>query len=437
MEEPETIESLRLEIAALRARSTALRAALASAEQQVERLERIIEVVPGAVWESEGFPGQAGYKMPYVSGEVERIFGYTRAECLRHASFWTSIVHPDDTAMIVRDLAKIAATGGRLSEHRFVTKDGRSVWVETHITLNRDASGAVVGRSVVAPDVTERVLAERTRKEQLARAEELAARLDNLIAGVPGLVWESRLHPGSPTPAPTFVSDYLMTLVGYRPDEVVDKPWIWNQITHPEDQARVDDETEQIHASGSGMMQYRLIARDGQTRWVESHLRVTRDEAGAVSGAHGVTLDITERKLAQDARAALNDHVVQSRKATLVELQAPLIPISADVLVMPLIGTLDEARLAYALTALLQGITSARARVVILDVTGARNVDAGIAGSLLRAARAAGLLGVEVVLTGISPAAAALLASLGVNLQGIFVCGTLEAGILHVTRNRL
>lgn len=393
MDEPETVESLRLEIAALRARSTTLKAALESAEQESRRLERIIEVVPGAVWESEGSPGQPGYRMPYVSGEVERIFGYTPEECLRHASFWTSVVHPDDTAIVVRDLAKLAATGGRLSEHRFVTKDGRSVWVETHITLNRDASGAVVGRSVIAPDVTERVLAEKARGELLVRAQGLASRLDNLIDGVPGVVWESQVRPGAEAPVPTFVSDYLTALAGYRPDEIVGDPGSWERLTHPDDRARIEGETAEIHRSGRGVLQYRVVTRTGQTLWVETHLRVTRDEAGAVRGAHGVTMDITARKLAEEASARLNEQVIQEQKATLVELLAPLIPISSDVLVMPLIGTLDEARLDHALTALLQGITRARARVVILDLTGARNVDAGTAAALMRAARAAALLG--------------------------------------------
>jgi rsbT co-antagonist protein RsbR len=436
VDEPDPAAALRLEIAALRARSAALRGRLGSAEQQVERLERIIEVVPGAVWESEGFPGQEGYRMPYVSGEVERIFGYTRDECLAHASFWTSIVHPDDTALVVRDLKTIAATGGRLSEHRFVTKDGRSVWVETHIALHRDAAGAVVGRSVVAPDVTDRVLAEQARRELLAREEQLAARLDNLLAGVPGVVWEARVAPETSTLVPTFVSDHLTSLVGYRPDEVVGKPWIWNQLTHPDDQLRVDDATDAILARGSGTLEYRVVTREGTTRWVEAHLRVTRDESGAPAGAHGVMLDITPRRLAEEARARLNERMIQARKETLAELQAPLIPISADVLVMPLIGTLDAARLDHALTALLQGIAKTRARVVILDLTGARRGAAEIADALVRTARAARLLGVEVIITGVGAGAAATLAGLDVKFADLVVCATLESGILHATRER-
>ena len=436
MDEPDTAEPLRLEIAALRARSTQLTGALESAEQEARRLERIIEIIPGAVWESEGSPGEPGYRMPYVSGEVERIFGYTPEECLRHASFWTSIVHPDDTAIIVRDLAKIALTGGRLSEHRFVTKDGRSVWVETHIALNRDESGGVVGRSVIAPDVTERVLAEQARGELLTRAQDLASRLDNLIAGVPGVVWETQSLSGAEASVLTFVSDYLMTLVGYRPDEVVGQPQLWRELTHPDDLRRIEADLGQIDASGRAVLQHRMVTRAGETRWVETHLLVTRDEAGVVRGTHGVTMDITARKLAEEAGAQLTQQVIKEQEATLVELLAPLIPISADVLVMPLIGTLDEARLDHALTALLQGLMRARARVVILDVTGARNIDAGTASALLRAASAARLLGVEVVLTGVRPEATSALAGLGESFRGIALCGTLESGILHATRKR-
>lgn len=434
MEEPETAESLRLEIATLRARSAQLEGALASAEEQVRRLERTIEVVPGAVWVSEGSPGQPGYKIHYVSGEVERIFGYTFEECLGHAGFWSSIVHPDDTAIVVRDLARIAATGGRMAEYRFVTKGGRSVWVETHIALIRDASGAVVGRSVVAPDVTERVLAEQARRELLARAQEMAARLDNLIASIPGLVWESRGHKEGAIPVVSFLSDYLFTLSGYQPEEVVGRTDSWMKIVHPDDQERIARETAAVFAAGSGSLQYRWVRKDGRTVSVESHLGVIRGESGEIVGASGVIMDVSERVLAEEARARLNEQVIQSQKAMLVELLAPMIPISADVLVMPLIGTLDEERLEHVLVTLLQGIPVARARIVILDLTGARNVDAGIAEALLGAARAARLLGVEVVLTGIGAAAAATLVGLGVNLQGIFVCGTLEDGIVHATR---
>jgi len=435
MQEPETAESLRREVAALSARSAELEGAVANAERRTQRLERIIEVVPGAVWESEGSPGEPTYRMPYVSGEVERIFGYTREECLQSPSFWTSIVHPDDTPIILRDLAALAGTGGRLSEHRFVTKDGRDVWVETHITLRRDESGKVVGRSVVAPDVTERVLAERARADLLARSQELAHRLDNVIASVPGLVWEVRRRAGSP-PEPVFLSDYLTTLTGYRPDEVLRDPALWNEATHPDDRARVALEIEHIYANGSGTLQQRWLTRDDRIIWVETHMRVIQDESGEPLGAYGVTMDVTARKLGEQERAQLKDQVIQAQEATLAELSTPLIPISSEVLVMPLIGSIDEGRAGRVIEALLYGISKARAKVAILDVTGVPSVDAQAADALLRAARSVTFLGAEVVISGIRPEVAAALVDLRTDLQEITVRGTLESAIAYAASRR-
>lgn len=438
VEERETAESLRAEIAALSARIEGLRAELAEAEAHDHRLERIIEVVPGAVWESEGWPGQPTYRMPYVSGEVERIFGYTREECLQSPTFWTSIVHPDDTATVVRDLTKIAETGvgGRMSDNRFVTKDGREVWVEAHITLYHDASGAIVGRTVVAPDVTARVLAERSRANLLAQWEDLAQRLDNMIASVPGVVWEIRGRLGSHDQTPLFLSDYLETLVGYRAEEVLGEPQLWRELVHPDDDEWLGREVEKLYASGSGILQHRWVARDGRTVWVETHLRVIADEAGAPVGAYGVTMDITGRKLAEQERARLKEQARDTQAGALAELSTPILPISRDILILPLIGTIDEARAVRVIDALLDSVSNARAKVAIIDLSGARSVDAQTADALVRAAGAVKLLGAEVVLTGIRPEAAGLLVELTTGIHELTICGSLERGIAYaMSRN--
>jgi anti-anti-sigma regulatory factor len=81
--------------------------------------------------------------------------------------------------------------------------------------------------------------------------------------------------------------------------------------------------------------------------------------------------------------------------------------------------------------ALLNGISRARTRVAILDITGVPRVDAETAEALLRVARSVGLLGAEMVLTGIRPEVARTLVELGVSLGGIVTKGTLESGIAY------
>ena len=55
---------------------------------------------------------------------------------------------------------------------------------------------------------------------------------------------------------------------------------------------------------------------------------------------------------------------------------------------------------------------------------------------LLRAARAARLLGAQVILVGISPTIAITFARAGANLEGITILGDLTSGIEHALRLR-
>ncbi|WP_437979964.1 STAS domain-containing protein [Sorangium sp. So ce117] len=62
---------------------------------------------------------------------------------------------------------------------------------------------------------------------------------------------------------------------------------------------------------------------------------------------------------------------------------------------------------------------------------GVRDVDSGVADSLVRAAWAFGLVGAQVVLAGIKPSVAQTLVALGVDLGSIMTSGTLQSGIRY------
>ncbi|MFL5801548.1 MAG: PAS domain S-box protein [Roseiflexaceae bacterium] len=143
--------------------------------------------------------------------------------------------------------------------------------------------------------------------------------------------------------------------------------------------------------------------------------------------------DLTERKRAEAERVRFQEQIIKAQAATLAELSTPLIPISDAVLVMPLIGAIDSQRAQQVLQALLQGIERSRARVAILDITGVPVVDTQVAGTLIAAARGVRLLGAQIVLTGIRPEVAQTLVGLGVDLDEIVACGSLQSGIAYAT----
>ena len=148
-----------------------------------------------------------------------------------------------------------------------------------------------------------------------------------------------------------------------------------------------------------------------------------------------VVENITERKRAEEMlrQSIAQEETIRAQEAALAELSTPLIPISDQVMVMPLIGAVDSRRAQQVLDALLEGVASSRALVAILDITGVPVVDTQVANALLRAAQAVKLLGAQVVLTGIRPEVAQTLVGLGADLSGIVTCGSLQTGIAYAT----
>jgi anti-anti-sigma regulatory factor len=140
--------------------------------------------------------------------------------------------------------------------------------------------------------------------------------------------------------------------------------------------------------------------------------------------------ELKKDEKAIDQSARQEEHI-RAQEQMLRELSTPLIPVGEDVVVMPLIGALNEARAEQMRCVLLEGIATNRARVAIIDVTGVPNVDAEVGEALVGAVRSARLLGADVVVTGIQPAAAQAFINIGADFSGIVTKSTLKHGIAH------
>ncbi|MDI1449990.1 PAS domain-containing protein [Polyangium sp. 6x1] len=155
---------------------------------------------------------------------------------------------------------------------------------------------------------------------------------------------------------------------------------------------------------------------------------------GALMGVCGIATDITEQKRQEQERVRLREQVIMAQEEALRELSTPLVPIADGVVAMPIIGSVDQARVERIMTTLLDGIGHHGAHTVILDVTGVRTVDANVASAIVAVARAARLLGARVVVTGVRPEVARTLIEIGTNLEGIVMRGNLQSGIAFALR---
>lgn len=99
-----------------------------------------------------------------------------------------------------------------------------------------------------------------------------------------------------------YISENLRQF-GYSPADFLDGKVTFKDIVHPDDVERVQAEVHQYGEEDveEYTMVYRCVTRDGRVRWVEDQTSVVRDEVGKKIHNQGVLLDITERKLAEDA----------------------------------------------------------------------------------------------------------------------------------------
>ena len=98
-------------------------------------------------------------------------------------------------------------------------------------------------------------------------------------------------------------------------------------------------------------------------------------------------------------------------------------------MVVPFVGEFSRERMAELRHDLLEGIARAGARTVILDLTGAPNLEFGAIEGLLGINRALRLIGVRGVLTGVGPNLARRLALSGLSIADLEVRVNLEDAI--------
>lgn len=141
------------------------------------------------------------------------------------------------------------------------------------------------------------------------------------------------------------------------------------------------------------------------------------------------------RRVAEEQRESLQEQVISAQRARLAELSTPLLPITRDVMVMPLIGTMDNERAELVLSVALEGAQRHAARVVILDVTGMKDMDTHVARMLVDVATALRLLGTQALLTGIAPRIAQTLIAIGVDLTSFVTMSTLQSGVEYALKS--
>jgi rsbT co-antagonist protein RsbR len=128
------------------------------------------------------------------------------------------------------------------------------------------------------------------------------------------------------------------------------------------------------------------------------------------------------------------ERVIRQQQDAIRELSTPVLQVRERILVLPIIGVLDEQRADQFTEQLLAGIRNNRAKVVVIDITGVPDVDSEVANHLVQAVDASRLMGASVILTGLSPEIAQTLVTIGVDLGKMNTVGDLQGGVEEAER---
>ncbi len=126
---------------------------------------------------------------------------------------------------------------------------------------------------------------------------------------------------------------------------------------------------------------------------------------------------------------ASRDQAIASQRATIDELETPVLEVWEGILALPIIGTVDTVRAQSMTERLLDKIVETKSEIVILDITGVPVVDTAVARHLLETVSAARLLGAEVLVVGLTSRTAITLVHLGVDLGDLTTRTTMAKGL--------
>ncbi len=223
------------------------------------------------------------------------VLGYDEDEVANSFDWWKALIHPEDAHRVTTTLQRVSSGEGTDEmgvyslEYRLRHKDGRYLWVWDRGRLVRDEAGRVKRIVGAVVDISGRKQIENSLRESQSR-------LKLAITAINGGAWEWDLVTNE-----VRWSDEMYELFDRRPG--VFKPTVegWLNTLTPEDRARAEEVIEAVRRGEDAQMIYCAKGADGSPRWLELRGITLHDEHGRPVLMVGITIDVTERKLSEEA----------------------------------------------------------------------------------------------------------------------------------------
>ncbi|NPE30978.1 PAS domain S-box protein [Methanococcoides sp. SA1] len=177
----------------------------------------------------------------------------------------------------------------------FLTPEGNLNLLSGHIIPMLNGSDKYTGFICTVESVSEQNIREKTFKDMITSKKKLEEIYKN--SPVVAFLWTAEKD----WPV-EFVSDNI-TQFGYTPEDFTQGNLIYGDIIHPDDLDFVRTDITRLEVEGRQFFskEYRILTRAGETRWVVERSLLVFDEERRPSYYQGIIIDVTDRKLAEQA----------------------------------------------------------------------------------------------------------------------------------------
>ncbi|MGQ9427214.1 PAS domain S-box protein [Gilvimarinus sp. F26214L] len=244
---------------------------------------------------------------------AERLLGYSAEEIIGRS---INTIIPSELWSEERDIIHRIRSGERLEHFETVRlrKDQQRIHLSITVSPILDDRGRVIGASKVARDIT-----EKKRAEAALRASE--QRFRRLADAAPVSIWMT-----DPDAKPYWFNKRWLDFTGRSLEEEINDGW--QSKLHPDDRNTIVETYERrVAAREPFSAEYRLRRADGQYRWILSNGLPLYEDNERFVGYAGSSIDLTERKEAEDALRTADRRKNEFIATLAHELRNPLAPI--------------------------------------------------------------------------------------------------------------
>jgi PAS domain S-box-containing protein len=183
------------------------------------------------------------------------------------------------------------------SEARVRRADGEYCWWFIRNVPLRDETGKLVRWYGTAIDIEDRKRAEQALK----RSEAYLAEAQKLTK-TGSWAWDPRAD------LILYCSDEIYRIFGVNPADGIPSTETLMQRAHPDDRTRIRARIEEgVRDEVEHSFEYRITLPDGNVKYLRNLRRTVINDAGEVVEVIGTTMDITERKQAEEAKKAAEE----------------------------------------------------------------------------------------------------------------------------------